>query len=158
MFILNIFQLFFAWNQEKTLENLWKNWVLSYSLKLIDMQTLVDSLREYLKFFFYRLIFNLFNIFLSIFSWFCLKKKHFFLIPAEKSLKPFEMNKKGWKRPRKVFQPALGACSTWKLVERHNNGSFVAEQKITFKKWNLWKQNRNLRRKTSKTKIKRFEF
>ena len=49
------------------LRNIWKN----YSSKLVDMQTLVDSLRGY--------------------HW-----------------KRFKMNKKGWNRPQKVFQPALG--------------------------------------------------
>ena len=44
------------WSEIK--KNVWKNSVLSYSLKLVDMQMLVDSLREYLQFVFFQLIFK----------------------------------------------------------------------------------------------------
>ena len=57
LLISNIFQWFSGWNQEKKIEKrLKKNSVLSYSFKLVDMQTLVDLLRRYLKFVFFWLI------------------------------------------------------------------------------------------------------
>ena len=59
MLISNFFQWFFGWNKK----NVWKNSVLSYSLKLVDMQMLVDSLRGCLEFVFFQLIFHLFNVF-----------------------------------------------------------------------------------------------
>ena len=53
-----LFGPFLTWNWEKTFENIRKNCILSYYLKLVNMQTLADSLRGYLKFVFFQLIFS----------------------------------------------------------------------------------------------------
>ena len=57
-----IFKAFSVISRLKSLKNDWK-WTKKcgfvYSSKLVDMQKLVDSLRGYLKFVFFRLIFNL---------------------------------------------------------------------------------------------------
>ena len=60
----------------------------AYSSKLVDMQKLVNSLREYLKLICFRLIFYFCN-------WF-------------QAWKRFEMNKKGWKQLKTNLWPALG--------------------------------------------------
>ena len=82
-----------------------KNCVLSYSLKLVDMQRLVNSLRGY-------------TFFLD-FRW-KLIEKH---LKEEKRLKTAE---------KKCFDNLSGACSTWKLVKIHSNSWFhrLGHQKI----------------------------
>ena len=59
LFILNLLYSFHAWNQEK-IKYFFSD--LGYSLKLVDMQELVDSLRGYLEFVFFWLIFYFFNL------------------------------------------------------------------------------------------------
>ena len=58
LFILELFLWFHSWNQQKTSENEWKKRGFVYSSKLVDMQKLVDSLRGYLEFVFFRLNFK----------------------------------------------------------------------------------------------------
>ena len=55
MFISNLLQWFYAWNQQKTSEKEQKH-VFVYSSKQVDMQKLVDSLRGYLKIVFFRFV------------------------------------------------------------------------------------------------------
>ena len=102
-FISKVFQWIYVWNQEKTLKNIWKNCVLSYSLKLVNMQMLVNSLRGTTQFF---------SNFLKVFTWFqteihCktfeIKKKVkilLFFVAAPKSWLKSTTQEDNWSKPR----------------------------------------------------------
>ena len=94
LFISNVFEWFF-WLKSR------KNSVLSYFLKLTNMQTLVDSLRDYLEFVFFWLIYNI-----------------FFLILAKQITERHLKWTKRLKTARKCFDQLSSARSTRKLLKK----------------------------------------
>ena len=85
IFILSRFQLFSSFKHFSVIFCLKsrRNCILSYSLKLVDMQMLLDSMRRSLKFIFFS-------------SFLCFST--FFLDFSQKSLKKLEIMKKGCKQ------------------------------------------------------------
>ena len=121
------------------MKNVWKGTQVSvfvYSSKLVDLQTLVDSLRGNPDFDFFSLIIIVFQWFLMIFGWFCMKqytfqgnycfnpidtkKKCFLYCVAQEPLKKVWNEQKSWKQLKKVFQPAFGCAQHLILVKIHN--------------------------------------
>ena len=113
LLILNFFQWFHGWNQQKTPENEQKKVIFVYSSKLIDMQKLVDSLRGNLKIVSLRLTFS------DVFCWF----------QPWNRWKRFEMNKKSWKRLKKVVRPALGCAQHPKAGQNTQQSVEKSDQK-----------------------------
>ena len=102
LFNFYLFQWFHAGNQQKRSENEQKKVVffpnIAYSVKLVDMRKLVDSLMGYLAFVFFQLIFYLFRRFSVIFDWF----KSFFVDFEQKSGK-YQKNKYCFFTSKKVY-------------------------------------------------------
>ena len=98
-----LFKPFSVFSHLKSTKKVWK-WtkkvIFVYSSKLIDMQKLVNSLRGYLKFVFFQLVFS---PFLFIFIPFC-------LFQAWNHWKRLKKNKKSCKRLKKLGQPAFGCA------------------------------------------------